>query len=175
MEYRYLNIKPDGKGFEISKQRVPNEDYAFKCIDGSIFWSKVYDAIVLSDDLVSIGGMNFYINTLKPIPMDQVTSLESVSDDDKLILKNSSHKLPDPYKERLAPFASAVVMACLTQAKSIALTKEEHQNKLSIIRMIRGLVGTDTDITLKKAEELLHYYGLEIKDLLKDELVVNKG
>lgn len=171
MEYRYLAIKDDGS-FDIRSERFPSSDWAFKTMEGTIFPCLIYDAICLSDELVSLGGMNHYISTLKAISMDDVKTLQA-DDNKNLMLKETVHKLPDPFIEKLAPFTSAVVMACRTNAKQIALTKEQHQNKLTIIRVVRGFVDTDNELTLKKAEELLGYYGLSIIDVIKTELIVN--
>ena len=174
MEYRYLGIREDGKTIYIRNKRFPNDQYAFKTMEGAIYPCMLYDAVVLSDDIVSIGGMNHYISTLKAVRMDDVDTL-SEENDNQLMVKNINHKLPNPYKLKLQPFTSAVVMACLKCDKNIALTKEEHANKLTIIRQVRGMVDTDNELSTKKADELLRYHGLSFVDILKDELVVNKG
>ena len=175
MDYRYLRVDNTGKKFEISKERYTSKDWAFKTMDGLILPCQIYDAVCLSDEIVSIAGHNYYINTLRPMSMDEVDSLHN-ENDELLMIKDANHKLPDPYNEKLPPFTSAVVMACKNSDKGIALTKDEHQRKLNIIRIICGLVGGDTEITIRKAEELLGYYGLEIHDILREEYVVkNKG
>lgn len=172
MVYRYLAIDETGKIY-ISDTRYCSKDWAFKSMDNSIYPCAVYDAVVLSNELVSIAGNNHYIDTIRVVSMDSVDTLMDEEQNEALMMKDTKHKLPDPYKDKLAPFTSAVVMACRKYEKPIALTKAEHQAKLGIVRIIKGFVGTDNEISLKKAEELLGYYGLSINSIIKDELVIN--
>lgn len=168
--YKYLSIDDDGE-IVISDKRFESNDYAFKALDGSIFPCMIYDAVVLSDELVSIGGMNYYINTLKVVPMESITSLQGQDEDRPSVTKDISSKLPDPTEYKLQPFTSAVITACKMN-KPIALTKEEHQNRLTIIRNIKN--NSEVEISVRKASELLSYYGLEIQNIIKDEYVVKR-
>lgn len=174
MVFKYLGVDENGKLIE-QEDGFKSPDWAFKTIDNAIHPCICYDAVVLSDQLVSIGGSTYYKNNVVPIKMDTVKSLQDFQEDGDMFIKDANHKLPDPYTTKLPPFTSAVIMACLKKEKQIPLTKEEHQSKLTIIRSIKSLIGTDNELSIKKASELLGYYGLTINVLLKDEYITNKG
>lgn len=171
--FKKLKINED-LSIEMSDEPFRDPNYAFKTIEKVIYPCEIYDAIVISSELCSIGGRNHYISTLKAIRMENVTSLQEYQEDGNgVFIKDVKNKLPDPYNDKLNPFTAAVVLACLNKAKDIALTTEQHQKKMTIQRQIRTLINSDDDISLKKAEELLSYHGLSIADILKDEFVVS--
>lgn len=176
MIYKYLAVNDKGK-LIIQDERFPSPDWAFKTMDGLIIPCYIYDAIVLSDQIVSIRSRNYYIDTLKAVHMDDVESLNDEAASDGVFIKDVSNKLPDPYVDAMAPFTAAVILACSKNEKNIALTKEQHQAKLTILRGITTNIknGVISEISLKKAEELLGYYGLDLTAIIKDELIVNKA
>lgn len=176
MEYKYLAVDDKGK-LIIQDQRFPSPDWAFKTMDGLIIPCFIYDAIVLSDQIVSIRSKNYYINTLKAVHMDDVETLDDEAASDSMFIKDASNKLPDPYVDPMAPFTAAVILACKQNEKSVALTKEQHQAKLTILRGITTHIknGDIVEISVKKAEELLSYYGLDLTAIIKDEFIVTKA
>ncbi len=176
MVYKYLAVDDKGK-FVIQDDRFPSPDWAFKTMDGLVIPCYIYDAIVLSDQIVSIRSKNYYIDTLKAVHMDDVESLDDSASKDAMFIKDASNKLPDPYTESMAPFTAAVILACSKNEKNVALTKEQHQAKLTILRSITTNIknGVVAEISVKKAEELLSYYGLDLTAIIKEELIINKA
>lgn len=171
--WQYLKVNDD-LSVSITNEPFNDDRYAFKTMEGAIFPCETHAAIVLSSDLCSIGGFNHYINTIKGINLDDVDSLQDYQSSENILIKDVKGKLPDPFKDKLAPFTAAVVLACLTKSKEVALPSSEHQKKMNIQRQIKLLVGTDDEISVKKAIELLGYYGLGITDILSSDLIVTK-
>lgn len=149
-----------------------NDDYIVK-VGNLKFPMKLYNLICLGDNKVSIGTYIFDIDELELQP---ITEIEGYNPDDDLILKDVDAKLPDPFEKgakRLGLFTEAVIIACLKYDKSIALEKPLHNKKMTIIRSIQNL-EEGKDITVSKAIELLGYYGLTLRDILKDDCIVQE-
>lgn len=175
---KYLKITEDEYGrlaIDKTNEEFSDDRYGFRTLEGVIYPCELYLAVVLSDEICSIDSRNHYIEHLKAVKMDDVQSLQQYQETDNVFVKDVKNKLPDPYTEKLAPFTTAVVLACLKYAKSTALTSEQHQKKMNIQRHIRTLIGSDEEISLKKASELLSYYGLDISVLLKSDLAIVKS
>lgn len=171
--WHYLKVNDD-LSVSVTDEPFNDSRYAFKTVEGAIFPCETHAAIVLSDDLCSIGGFNHFIDSIKGINLDDVSGLQDYQSSENILIKDVKSKLPDPFKDKLAPFTAAVVLACLTKSKKVALASSDHQKKMTIQRQIKLLVGTGDEISVKKAIELLGYYGLNITDVLSSDLIITK-
>lgn len=172
--WKYLKVNDD-LSISIVDKHEPSTEYAFKTIEGAIYPCCIYMAIVIDDgNICSIASQNHYISNIEGVRLSDLDSLQDYQDDGMLI-KHVKNKLPNPYEERLQPFTAAVVLACLEKSKQdIPLTSADHQKKMTIQRQIRCMVGTEDEISLKKAIELLSYYGLTIQDVIREDLIVGR-
>lgn len=164
-----------GKELEFAEKRDSESQLAIETLDGKVYPCALYDIIKLSDEIVTVDNISVRIDTLKYLTLEEAMERIGTVEDDFMI-KDIDGKLPDPYKEDIPPFTSAVVMAITKDAVPHALSRSQHKKKLTIIRNINELTaaGKGNELTIGKACELLSYYGMKLEDILKPEYVVNR-
>lgn len=153
-------------------KRDNDSNIAIETSEGRVFPCNIYNIIQLSKDTISVNNQSFKLDSVKVLSLDEALSKIGAIDDDFMV-KDIDDKLPDPYKEDVPPLASAVILAITKNKIQHALTRSQHKRKLNIIRGVKETVVTrKQDITVGKAEELLNYYGLTLRDLFKPEYIV---
>lgn len=173
MENMYLCVGYSDETGEIVMGKSPtpdnNEDWVVK-IGVEKFPMKIYDILFIGEEKVSIAGRMYDVNDIE---LQELSEFEGHVPDNDLVLKNSDAKFPDKNSDewdKIGDFTKAVIEACIQNDRGLALSKEDHAAKLTIIRSINKLTDKN-DITVKKAGQLLCYYGLSIKDVLNPEYV----
>lgn len=154
-------------------KRDPESDLALETADGKIYMCSIYDVFQISAKTFSIKNRTYNISDTTYLTVEEAMKKLSVPEDDFMI-KDIDAKLPDPYKVKIPPFTTAVILAVTNVKTPQALSRSQHKKKLTVIRSINEAVeaGKGAEMTVGKAVEFLSYYGLSLTDIIKPEYII---
>ena len=137
-----------------------------KTNEGKIHALRWLNIKAIDKDTVVIDDTEYKIDTLT------ISSMTSVSEDfikaDSIYLKSLEDCLPD--EEDGYPLLYKVAIRAMKMSKAVPLTQTQHNRKLASIReLIKIGNGKKASMSQPKLLELLSFYGLELKDLLREE------
>lgn len=95
--------------------------------------------------------------------------------EDILWTSDVTDTFPDPYKRNTPPIIRASLIYLLKHPVTYMLNKVAHQKKRNCIREMHNIINKgDGDLTVKRASELLGYYGYSFEDLINPMLLKTK-
>jgi len=172
---KYYVVKQGSKGPKLVMSKESEKDATHILKDtryGSYYPLDLYSCIYSDKDTAILGSKIIPLSAIEIITKSDLET-NMVSEKKELLLKPSKHLISDPYKRKtLGPMTRALLICIVEKGKDIALTREEHNRKLSLIRDVENIKNEGGELTPKKMLELLHLFGLKLHDFVRQNWVI---
>jgi hypothetical protein len=169
----YLTVKETATGIDVkeTEKHIKNDKY--------VLYNEKQDTIYPMDIFaIMIFNAQYYMIAGKKVKRSDCVILSKEDGLNRMdkgrkkyVCKSAIDNIVSPYSNKYPPFTKAVIMAVLKSGTEIALSQEDHDKKLALIREFNKHCNTTSEISIKKAEDLLSMFKLNLTDIFKPEYV----